>query len=281
VALTSTRAAPPSRWDAIFPEPLATLVRHRHLIRVMVARDLNARYRGSLIGFAWALLVPILLVAVYTTFFAGILRVRLSESDSAFDFALFLMAANIPWSAINETLLRSTTIMNDYRDVAKRSIFALEVLPVMLSATSLIEQGVAYAIFLCAVVLFRGTISPWVILLPAVAAIQWLLTVGLAWAIASISVYARDTRHLLLPVLTMWLFLTPIFYPVSSVPTGLRWLIAVNPLAPIVESYRLIALQGKPPLFDDLLVVLAIAWLVALGGLLLFRRLRVGFADQL
>lgn len=256
------------------------LARHRGLIRAFTARDILARYRGSVGGLAWSVVQPLALLALYTLVFSWILEIRLGPDVGTDSFALFLLAGLLPWQAIQEGLTRSAGVLLEHSMLVKRTPFPTDILPVYVSFSALTFQLIGTAVLLVAM-LPRRPPTPALLAFPVLLALQVLLTVGLGWMIASVNVYVRDVGQLLGIALTLWMFLTPIVYPPSLVPAGLRFLLGVNPLALLVEGYRRILLQGSWPSPVSLTILAAMALAAFSGGFALFRRLQPGFADVL
>jgi ABC-type polysaccharide/polyol phosphate export permease len=262
-------------------EGFATLLRHWSLIGRLVARDVQARYRGSLIGAAWTVLQPLLALALFTFVFAEVLKVRLGPEVGTASFPLFLFCGILPWQALQETLSRSAGTLFEHTTLVKRNLFPVEVLPLSVAAAGLVPQAVGTLILGAALVVSGHGLRPVVVALPLLFALQFLLAAGLGWALASLNVFVRDIGQILGLVLMLWVFLTPIFYPASAYPPRLAFLLALNPLALLVEAHRDILLRGVLPGVARLTVLAIFAVATFAAGHWLFRRLRPGFADLL
>lgn len=260
-------------------EGFVGLVRHRSLIWRFVVRDLQARYRGSIGGGAWSVIQPLILLVLFNFVFAEILKVRLGPEVGTASFPLFLFCGILPWQALQESLMRSTSTLLEHSSLIKRTVFPVEVLPATLAASGIVTQMVGTAILVGALLVTGHGLSGAVTALPALIALQFLLMVGLGWILASLNVFIRDIGQVLGLILTLWLFLTPIFYPPSIYPPRLAFLVALNPLALLVEGYRDILLRGAiPPMTTFAGLGLAGAAAFVLGRWI-FGRLRPGFAD--
>ncbi len=261
-----------------FSAPLS-VVRHRHLIWMMVRRDVQGRYRGSALGALWALASPLFLIAIYAIFFGVFLQLRPAGRPGVADFGLFIMAGVVPWMAFSEGLTRSTSVVLDNRTLVKKVVFPLEVLPANVVIAALVGQAIGLVVLSLALLLMRGQSPLGLLLVPLLLVPQVLFTLGLAWLLASIGVFLRDLAQAIGLLMTAWMFLTPIFYSPSALPADWRWLLVLNPMAQFVVGYRA-ALMGEGGL--DLLALgaaVVIGLLTFLVGGAWFMRTKHAFAD--
>lgn len=258
---------------------LLGLYRHRVLILNFVKRDLLARYKGSTMGLFWSVAHPLVMLALYTLVFSGILRVQVGPGEGTKIFALYLLCGMLPWNAFQEGLSRSSSVILDHANLIKRTVFPSEILPTYVVLSSVVNELIGLTILLGATLLTSHAWSAPMILLPVILLLQVGLTLGLAWIIAAINVFLRDIGQLLGVVLTLWLFLTPIFYPPSVIPKSLAWMLLINPMGWVVEAYRSVILRGTLPAAWQV-AALALCSTVAFGvGYRLFRRMQPAFAD--
>ena len=262
------------------PRALAMLraLWHARAVTVsLVARDLRGRYVGSSFGLVWAILHPLSQLAIFTFVFATVLKVRFGEDDVP--FVLHVACGLFPWLAFQESLLRSATCLVDNAVLVKRVVFPIEVLPLQLAISALVHQLIALGLLLVLMAGFGLAPRPSLLALPAVLAVQLLLTLGLAWVAATLHVYFRDTAQALGVLLPMWFYLTPIIYPYHLVPEPLRPALALNPLTTLVQAYRDLFLRGAVPLGGrELWLVAASVGAFAIGASA-FARARGEFAD--
>lgn len=251
------------------------------LIKSFVLRDLRSRYRGSFAGMLWPILYPLILLTLFTVVFSSILRIRIGPEAGTPHFAIFLFCGLLPWMAIQEGLTRASHALLEHAPLIKRTVFPTAVLPVVPALTALIHQVAATGVFIAVVLLIEQRVSPALPFVAVLMALQLAFTVGLGWALASLTVFFRDMGQVLGLGLTLWIFLTPIFYPPSMMPEGLRFLLVINPLALLVEAYRAVLLLGVLPSPRTLAALLAFAALSSLAGYAVFRRLRPAVADAL
>ena len=255
------------------------LVRHGALIQSFVRRDLQARYKGSTIGLFWSVIHPLIMLLLYTFVFSAILKVRVGVTEGTEHFAIYLFCGLLPWGAFSEGLSRSTGVILEHGNLIKRAIFPSEILPVYPVISGIVNELIGFGILLAALVVTSHRLSPVMLVLPVILLLQFMLTMGLAWLVAGTTVFIRDLGQVLGMVLTVWVFVTPIFYPPSLVPADLRALLMVNPMYAVVEAYRSLILMGRIPPWGSLAFLAAFAVVVFVVGYRAFRRMQPAFAD--
>jgi lipopolysaccharide transport system permease protein len=262
-----------------FRYPLLSLWGNRCLIRSLVRRDILGRYRGSFGGVFWTVLNPLLLMATYFFVFGVVLHARFGSDPSRAGFVLYFLCGMLPWLAVSEALGRAPLVVLEYRNFVKKQVFPLEILPVNLVLAALVTEAFALVVFLVLLLGTRGAI-PWSVLwLPALVIPQVLFTMGLAWFLAGLGVYLRDLGQINGFLLTLWFFLTPICYPVGSLPRQALPLLTRNPLFVLVRGYRDVFLEGRAPAFGGLWKFWAVSLLLFFVGHAWFYKLRKTFAD--
>lgn len=256
------------------------LWRDRVLVAELSAWEFQALYRTSLLGVVWALLNPLLSLAVYTFVFGLVLQVRWQqEVPNVDEFALILFAGLIFFYFFADCLIRSPGLMLENVNYIKKIIFPLEIMPWIVIVGALIKAGVSLAILLLAIVLLHGP-PPWtVVFLPLVLAPIVLFALAASWFLASTGVFIRDLSQIVGPLVTLLLFISPVFYPVTALPEALQPFLYLNPVTFIIEQARDILLIGVLPDFAGLLFCFFLAWLAAWAGLFWFTRTKRGFAD--
>jgi lipopolysaccharide transport system permease protein len=254
---------------------------HRSLIYRLARREVDGRYRGSVLGGLWAFVNPLVLLLIYTFVFGVVFRSRWPEAiDTGLDeFAFILFCGLIPFGIFSETIIRSPTVILNVPAYVKRAIFPLETLPVSLLGSVLVHGAVSVLVLLAARLILRGVL-PWtVVLLPLVLVPLLFLTLGLAWFLASLGVFVRDITMGVTLVAQILLFVTPIFYPVTAIPPELGSWLGLSPLASVVENTRRVLLWGTPPDWTALVLWTVPTTAVLVGGYAWFMRSRRAFAD--
>jgi lipopolysaccharide transport system permease protein len=264
--------------------PLAQLP----LIRQLATRDVAERYRGQWLGWAWLVLVPLLMVAVYTLVLRHAMGVRWGGTGPGagldtgwvgdLDFAVRLMCALMPFNWLAECVSRAPRLVSDVPHLVKKVVFPLEVLPWVTAAAALVPLAASLVVTLAAQALAHGDLPATVLWLPLV----WLpllpLGLGLMWLLSAVGTYAKDVAHLVAPALGALLFLSPVFYELRTLPEGLREALAWSPLAVVMEQTRAVVM-GQAPDPGGLLLAGGAGLALSLAGAVLFQRVRAGFAD--
>ncbi len=273
-AIQITPSGPPAEKKGF-----SSLWANRRLLGLMVRRDCVGKYKGSLLGMLWPLINPLGHLILYTFLFSLVLKVKLGGNGSMSNFALYLMAGLLPWGAFAEAIARSTTIILENPNLVKRVVFPLQILPPIAVTSALVTELMAFVILLAGVLLFQHYLPLTIIYLPLIIVSQILLTAGLAWFVASLSVYIRDISHVMALFLSAWMYATPIVYPATALPKKLEFMLWINPMAGIVLDYRRVLLEGLPPDWPHYLSYTAVALVVFVLGFKFFQGTQKSFAD--
>ena len=267
----------PAPSPALPTDRRLTRDRHRALFVNFFRRELFSRYLGSVSGLAWAFLQPLALLAVYHFVFTTVFRAGPMNGKS---FLVFVAVALWPWLAAQEALQRGTVSIGGYAGLIRKVAFPHELVVYASVGATLALQFVGYLVVLVALALFGEpvhfeglplAIALWVLLAIAVT--------GIALALAALQVFIRDIEHILMPVLMILMYLTPILYPLSLVPESMRSWVAANPFGYLVERLRDALLDGRvaPSWGDGAAAVVAVALFA--GGRWIFLRLSPHFED--
>jgi lipopolysaccharide transport system permease protein len=263
-------------------EMAASFWRNRQLIRNLVQREVLGRYKGSVLGIFWSLATPIFMLAVYTFVFSVVFKARWGGgSDSKTEFALLLFAGLIIFNLFSECIGRAPGLILANVNYVKKVVFPLEVLPWVSMGSALFHFAVSLGVWLVAYLALFGVPHWHVALLPLVVLPLVLFVMGLSWALASLGVYLRDVGQIIGVVITVLMFLTPIFYPASALPEAYQPLMFFNPLTLPIEMARDMLYWGKVPQLGTLAIYTAGAGVFAMLGFAWFQKTRKGFADVL
>jgi lipopolysaccharide transport system permease protein len=259
--------------------PFASIWKNRGLIRTLVRRDVLGRYTGSFGGAFWTVLNPLLMMLTYFFVFGVVMKTHIGSDHSLTAFALYFLAGMLPWLAFNEAIARAPFILLEHRNFIKKLVFPVETLPVNVVMAGLVTEFFGMILFALALLTIRGHV-PWtVVYLPLVIVPQVLLTAGLAWFLAALGVFVRDLGQIIGYLLTVLMFVTPIFYPESALPPVAAAIQAFNPTFTLVHSYRAVLLDGTAPDWTGLGWLGLAAVLAFLMGHAWFYKLRKSFAD--
>jgi lipopolysaccharide transport system permease protein len=250
------------------------LWQYRNLLWALVCRHLNARYRGSALGFIWSFLNPLCLIAVYSLVFLYYLRFNQVEN-----YSLFLFAGLLPWLWFSTSLLESTSAISGGGALITKAMFPTHILPTVTVLTNLANFLFAIPL-LIAFMLIVGVMPSWALLaLPLIIALELLFLLGLALALSAVNTYYRDVQHILANLMTLWFFLTPIIYPAENVPARVKFSLLFNPAAIFTEMYHRIFLRGEWPSLALLSIAVVFAVVSLLLGNAIFNHYREDFAE--
>jgi lipopolysaccharide transport system permease protein len=245
-------------------------------------REISGRYRGSLIGFGWAVLNPLLLLAIYTFVFSVVFRIRWDGPvTDRFGFALVVYTGMIVHGFFAECMTRAPTLIVENRNLVKKVVFPLQLLPWSVLVVAAFHFGVGVLLIVAAKLATAGALPASAVALPLIVLPLALLSLGVVYACAALGVYLRDLSQVVGFVALTLLFLSPVFYPASAVPEEWRFIIAWNPIATLIEQTRGALIFGAWPRPAALAAMWALGLASAWLGFYAFQRTRRGFADVL
>jgi lipopolysaccharide transport system permease protein len=263
------------------PGLVRSLARHQELIQVMAWRDFSSRFRGSFGGLFWSLFQPLVMMVIYTVVFSLFLKIRFSTDASPVTFSIYLLCVLLPWSAFSEGLLLSKDIIRSNVNFVKRVVFPLEILPLNAALTSSIQQVFGFLLLIPLVWALTRTLHWTLFFVPVIMILQLLFAIGLNWMVASLAVYLPDFGQFLNLLVTVWMFLTPIFYPEDIVPAQALVLFQLNPMAHLVRMYRGAFMTGELPGWEPFLGSAFFSIFVFLLGYFWFMHSKKGFPEVL
>ncbi len=269
------------RFSASPIEMAMSIWRNRSLTFQMTKREVLGRYRGSLLGLGWSLFHPLVMLTIYTFVFSVVFRARWPgmAEGSMTDFALALFVGMILHGIFAECVNRAPSLILSNVNYVKRVVFPLEILPWVAMGSAVFHAAISLAVLVVVLLLTHGAV-PWTIVLFPLVLLPFICaTIGTAWFLSSLGVYIRDIAQITGIVTTILLFVSPVFFPLSAVPTEFQAWMKLNPLTFVIESGRSVLIFGLG--FDwlgwvcYLVASLGIAW----GGFWWFQKTRKGFAD--
>ena len=260
-----------------------SLWRNRQLIVQMTKREVVGRYKGSAMGLAWSFFNPVFMLTVYTFVFSVIFKSRwgVGGEESKTQFAVVLFVGMIVHSLFAEVLNRAPGLILSNVNYVKKVVFPLETLPVIAMGAALFHSFISLGVLLAAFALFNGYLHWTAIFTPLVVLPLVILTLGLAWMLASLGVFLRDVGQTIGIITTVMMFLAPVFYPITTISETLRPWIMANPLTFIIEQAREVLIWGRLPDWLGLGIYTLIATAIAWAGYAWFQKTRKGFADVL
>jgi ABC-type polysaccharide/polyol phosphate export permease len=252
-----------------------SLFRYRELIGVLVAKQIKLRYRGSVLGFLWTLLNPLLLMTVYTLVFSVYFRLDMDK------YPAFLFTGLVPWLWFASSVQQGVTCILDGAGLVTRSQFPAEVLPVVTLTANLINFLLTLPLLFGLLMVFHVTLGPAVLVLPILIALEYLLALACVLALSALNVHFRDLQHLILHGLMVLQFLTPVFYPLSLIPEWLRPWALLNPLTVLVSAFHDVLFFNRLPPWPPLLALLAFTAVILSVTSAMFMRYKHTFAEAL
>jgi lipopolysaccharide transport system permease protein len=245
------------------------------LLYEMVRRDLKVQYEGTLLGFAWTLLMPFLQLGIFYFLF----KVILGATSPRFTSFAFIGIVAYLW--FQTALSQATASISRNRELTLRPGFPIPLLPFIAVSSSMLHFIFTFPLILLIVLFEEYRLPSATLLMPFVMAVQFTLCLGLGYLTATLSIIFRDSKQILDVLLRLFYFLSPVFYDVNMVPQRYRWLYDLNPMVTILQSYRDILMHGKipevVPLFVLALVSMATAWI----GLRVFQKQSYRFLDEI
>lgn len=249
--------------------------RRRHLLAALVRRDLALRYKGSLLGASWSLLQPAALVAVYSLLFAGILRA------SAPGYPVFLLSGLLPWLWFSGAVGSGLGCFLGNAGLIRTATFPRALLPASVVASHGVHFAATLALVLPLAAWHHGRLPAALLAVPLLGLLLASFAFGLVLLFGALNVFVRDVGQAATAVLRLWFFLTPIAYPASAVPDAYRWVLAANPMAPIVVAFQdALYLGAWPDLASLASVALFSSALLALGWMV-FSALEGRFVEEI
>ena len=258
-----------------------SLWRNRQLILQMAGRDISSRYRGSLIGLAWSFINPILMLLVYTFVFSVVFKARWNTggNESQTDFAIILFAGMIVFNLFAEIVNRAPGLITSNANYVKKVVFPLEILPWVALGSALFHTAISLVVLLLVQFILKFSL-PWtgvffpLALLPLIFA-----SMGLAWFLSAIGVFVRDIGQVTGIFITILMFMSAVFYPITALPEKYQSWLRLNPLVLIITESRKSLVLGEWPDWISMLIAFLVSLLIAFAGFWWFQKVRKGFAD--
>lgn len=259
-----------------FMKNITEIYAYREMIVNLVRRELQGRYKGSVLGFAWAFINPLLQLCVYTLVFSVIMKAGIE------DYYLFLFVALIPWIFFATSVAAGSNCVRGYSDLVKKIYFPREVLPVAFVTSQFVTMLLSLIVVFAVLLLSGRGVSPEAVLyLPFVMLIEYALALALTMIASSTMIYLRDVEHMLNIIIMVWQFVTPVMYSMEQVPSRIKPLFLLNPMTPIIIAYRDILYYKRVPQVGTLLHAGVFSIVLLIAGWATFSILKRHFAEEL
>ena len=257
-------------------ETLKELYSYREMIFSLVRKELRGRYKGSVLGFLWTFINPLLQLLVYTLVFSVIMRMGIDR------YYLFLFVALIPWLFFSASLTGGSGSILASKDMVKKIYFPREIMPIAYVTSAFVNMLLSFVVIFAVVLVSGMGVNPIALLyLPIIMLVEYVLALGIALLASSLTVYFRDLEYILGIIAMAWQFLTPVMYSSELVPENLLPIWKLNPMTPVIEAYRQILYYKEVPHLDTLLNASILGVVTLVVGYVVFRKLQKGFAEEL
>lgn len=257
-------------------ETIKELITYRQMIFRLVKRDLRGRYKGSVLGFFWTFLSPLLQLVVYSLVFSAIMRVGIEN------YYIFLFVGLVPWLFFSSCLTGGASCIWQQQDLVKKIYFPREVLPIAFVLSQFVNMLLTFiVIFIVLFVSGQGVNPVALIFLPVIMLVELVLALGITMILSGLTVYFRDLEYIFSIVSMAWMYLTPVMYSVDMVPPEYEHLFYLNPMTPIIIAYRDVLYYQQIPQLRTLISGFSVGVIIFAIGWFLFSRMKRNFAEEL
>lgn len=257
-------------------ENIKEIWKYRQMIERLVRKDLRGRYKGSVLGFLWTFINPLMQLLVFTMVFSVILRSDIEK------YYLFLFVALIPWNFFSSCLSGGARSVLNEQGLVTKIYFPREVLPISFVTSGFVNMLYCFIIVFAVLIISGVHINPVALLfLIPVMLIEYIMALGVAMLTSSVTVYFRDFEHIMGVVGMAWQYLTPVMYPKSWVPESLLPVFNLNPMTPVISAYRDILYSGTIPDLSTLVFAFVFSVIILVVGYITFGVLKKRFAEEM
>ncbi len=254
---------------------LVTLLRHRELVMSLTIRDIRSRYKQSMLGVAWALLQPLAMMLIYTVVFSHIARIE----TGGIPYPIFTYIALLPWTFFQTGLVGGSECLVSNANLITKIYFPREVFPLSVILGRTVDLALGMLVITPLFLFYHIHVTWWILLVIPLVVVQMCFMLGMTFLLSSINLFYRDIRHVVPLVTQLWMYMTPIIYPLSLVPHKYLSIYMMNPMSSIMDSYRRVALLGEPPMWGYLAIASLVSVVALVLGYRLFKKLEPAFAE--
>lgn len=256
---------------------LRVLLNQRELITSLTARDIRSRYKQSLLGIVWALLQPLAMMIIYTVVFSHIVRVETGKIP----YPIFSYIALLPWTFFSQGMVAGTECLVGNFNLITKIYFPREVFPIAAVLGKTVDLGLGILVLIPLFIIYQVDVTWKILMVVPVLVIQLSLMLGLTFVLSSANLFYRDIRHVVPLLTTVWMYLTPIIYPLDLVPKKYLPIYMLNPMAAMMDTYRRVALLGQSPQWGYLGLATICSIVVLVVGYRMFKKLEPVFAETI
>ena len=251
------------------------LYNYREMLSNLVRKDLKVRYKGSVLGFLWTFLNPLLQLVVYTIVFSTIMKVNIDK------FYIYLFIGLIPWLFFATCIQAGSTSILMNKDLIKKIYFPRIILPISTVNSAFMNMFYSMIVVLLTILVSGIGFSKYVLLLPLAMIMQYILVLGMTFMFSALNVYFRDLEYILNIIVMIWFYLTPIVYKIEMIPEKFRFWFYLNPMTGIINFYRNILYYKRMPSFNAFGGILIYGIIMIVIGYFVFEKLQKNFAEEL
>lgn len=257
-----------------FFEKIKEIYTYRHMLKTLVKQDIRGRYKGSVFGFLWTLLNPLLLLAVYSVVFQFVFKLDIEH------YPIYLFVALMPWTTFANTIALGTNSVVSSAAILKKVYFPREILPLASVISNMINYIFSFVIIVIALFIAGIGVSWYIVFLPVLLIIQAMFTLALTLVLSAGNVYIRDIQYIMNPVMMIWMYASPILYKVDMVPAKYMAIYKLNPMMHLIEGYRAILYYKQMPDFKWLGIIFGVSLVLLIIGFVVFGKLQRRFAEE-
>lgn len=268
-----THIRPNRGW---FDLQLDEVWRYRGLLATLVQRDIQVLYKQAFLGAAWAIIQPVLAVLIFTVVFGILMKV---PTPAGIPYPIFVLAAVLPWNYFAEGLRRGANGLVNEGDIVRKVYFPRMLIPLSGAIAPLLDLAIGFGVLLIVMLVYGLTPGWHVVAVVPLALVAGLLALAVSLWLGPINVRFRDVKHTIPFLIQVWMYASPVVYPLQIVPEEWRWLYALNPMVGVIEGFRWAVIGGGAPDLTAMGIGLALIIMLLLGGLVYFRKNEHTFAD--
>lgn len=251
------------------------LVKYRDLFWQLTYKEIKARYKQSILGYAWAILVPLLNLVVLSIVFSYVFRVPTDDVP----YPIFLFVALVPWMFTTNAITFATSSVLANSSLITKVNLPREILPMSAISAKLIDLALTSLILAFFLIIYNISFNPSLFFVPVIFLVQLALILGISFILSATNVFFRDVENVLGIFLTIWMYLTPVLYSSELIPENLKLLFYLNPMTGLINAYRATVLYGNLPDWPSFLYSVFFAVFILILGWNYFRKRAKYFAD--
>ena len=247
----------------------------RELLWNLANREITQRYKQSILGYAWVILNPLFQLTVMSFVFGSILKIP----SLGVPFIIFLSVALLPWNLFTQSLSSSSAVLVSNASLITKIYFPREILVYATIIAKMVDFAYSCIVLVLFLIVFHIPVTIYYLWIIPIFLIQLIFTTGISLLVSAFNLFYRDIQYLLNLIILVWMYLTPIMYPVEIIPERYRFIMSLNPMAVIINAYRQVILGNKPPSLDSLSIALGVSLVIYFVGFATFKKLEGKFAD--